>query len=352
MTTLEHKPAQRQLVHQLIDWERVGYHYKRYPAIGRAFPLEKLKRGCESPPYYCHYMAWRLGTWTDEDEPLFQRLEELLCCAEALPDWKSEEPLLSNTDFGAFWSLVWQLQVAEYLCTVGSDVRWAKSGPDLSVQVGGERWFVECYTYQKSFGLLEFLNELLENIDPAVCTRYDRCLPFQLPCGTGWTEFLDEILSPFLDPAYLTNAKECAKHEYPVVLYKHPSSSLYVYVEGSDVDAYTPGIVPNVGGDSQRYLEVALKEAVGAKKDKNALKKHRPNLLAVNYLLSTDYQLARSSRETLTLPEIEPNIDVLAVSAARIDERLNRKKLEVVRVGRTHHVNREHLNRIARVDEG
>ena len=348
MTTLEHKPAQRQFVHQLIDWKCVRRCCETYPAIGRAFPLETLKRGCEIPPYYCHYMAWRLGTW--QDEALFRRLEELLCCADALPDWKSEEPLLSNTDFGAFWSLVWQLQVAEYLCTVGSDVRWAKSGPDSSVQVGGERWFVECYTYQKSFGLLNFLEEVLLRLDPEVLrTEYDRCLPFQLARGTGRTEFLDDILSPFLDPAYLANAKERAKQEYPVVLYKHPSSSLYVYVEGDGV--CTPGIVPNGGGNPEGYLEVSLKEAVRAKRNSNALKNHHPNLVAVNYLLSEDYQLAKSSRETLALPEDEPNIDVLAVSTVGIDERLTREKLEVVIGGRSPHVNHKNLNRIARVND-
>ena len=341
MTTLGCKPAQRHFVHQLIDWERVRYRCERYPAIGRAFPLTTLMKGCESPPYYCHYMTWRLGTW--HDESLFQRLEELLCCAEARPNWENEKSLLSDTDFATFWSLVWQLQVAEHLCKVGTCVRWARSGPDLSVQVGSEHWFVECYTYQKSFGLLEFLNELLENIDPAICTDYDRCLPFSLPSCRDRKLFLDEVLSPFLDPAYLANAKERAEQKYPVVLYKHPDSSLCVYVKGSG--DYMPD--NNVVGHPESYLDVALKEALRAKRNSNDLKNHHPNLLAVNYLLSTDYQLAESSRGTPPLPENDPNIDVLAVSAVGIDERLTREKLEVVIGGRSLHVNHKNLNRIA-----
>ena len=349
VTTLEHKPAQRQFVHRRIDWERVRCRCKCYSAIGRTFPLETLKKGCESPPYYCHYMAWRLGTWPDAVKCLFQRLEELLCCAERLPKWQHEKSLLRSADFAAFWSLVWQLQVAEHLCEVGKDVRWAKSGPDLSVKVNGERWFVECYTYRKSFGLLEFLNELLDNINPAICTDYDRCFPFQLPQGSGRTEFLDEILSLFLDPAYLTNAKERAKQKSPVVLYKHPNSSLCVYVEGDGVDGRD--VLPKKTGSPEKYLKVVLQEAIRAKRNRNALKKHHPNLLAVNYLLSIDYHLARSSRETLTLPEIEPNIDVLAVSAVGIDKQLSREKLAVVRGGRSARVNRKNLNRIARVND-
>ena len=129
MTTPQHEPAQRQLVHQLIDWERVRYRLERYPAIGRAFPLTTLKERCEKPPYYCHYMAFRLDTWCDESQ--FQRLEELLSCAVSLTNWKHEKSLLYSADYAEFWSLVWQLQVAEHLCQVGTDVSWAKSGPDL-----------------------------------------------------------------------------------------------------------------------------------------------------------------------------------------------------------------------------
>ena len=353
MTALEHEPAQRQLVHRLIDWKQVRSRREYYPAIGRAFPLKTLKKGYESPPYYCHYMAWRLGAWpnTNGAEFRLQRLEELLRCAEKLPNWEHEKSLLSDTNFAAFWSLVWQLQVAEYLCEVGKDVNWAKSGPDLSVIVGGERWYVECYTYRKSFGLLNFLEEVLQQLDPDVCTKYTRCLPFQLPCERDHGPFLDEILSPFLDPAYLAKYKEDAEQEYPVILYKDPDSSLHVYVEGNDVGAYIPGRIPNVVGHPESYLETALREAVRAKRNSNTLKNHRPNLVAVNYLLSTDYQLAESSRGTPSLPENDPNIDALSVSAVGIDERLTRRKLEVVMGGRSLHVNREHLNRIAKVND-
>ena len=330
MTNDYTEPAQRKLVHQLIDWKRIRSRYKRYSAIRRTFPLETMKKGCEKPPYYCHYMAWRLGTWTGES--LFQRLEELLSCVELLPHWKHEKSLLSDPDFATFWSLVWQLQVAEHLCKVGKDVRWAKSGPDLSVVVGGERWYVECYTYRKSFALLNFLEELLERLDPTVCTEYDRCLPFQLPQGLDREPFLNNILFPFLDPAYLANAKEHAEQEYPVVLYEDPGSSLHIYVEGNDVNAYCPGRVLNSLGNPQFYVEQVLKEAVNAKKYSNDLENHHPNLLVVNYLLSADFQLAESlptRMQSLNLPQIDPNIDALAVSAAGIDVQLTRGNLKV-----------------------
>ena len=322
------EPAQREIVHRLIDWNRIGSRQERYPAIKQAFPLEMMKKGCESPPYYCHYMAWRLGTWTDESQ--FQRLEELLSYAETIANWENERSLISDSDFSTFWSLVWQLQVAEYFHGIGEDVCWAKSGPDLSVLVGHKRWYVECYTYQKSFGLLSFLEELLETIDPTVRIKYNRCLPFSLPNGKARKRFLHEVLMPFLDPAYLARQKKDAEQGYPVIHYKDPDSSLHVYVKGSDADAYIPGRIPNEVGDPESYLKIALREAVRAKRNSNDLARHHPNLVAVNYLLSTDYKLAKSSRRTSPLAEIDSNIDVLTVSAVGIDERLTREKLEAV----------------------
>ena len=324
------EPAQRELVHRLIDWNRIRSRHERYPAIRQAFPLETMKKGCESPPYYCHYMAWCLGAWPQESEFLVRRLEELLRVAEILPGWEYEKSLLSDTDFAVFWSLVWQLQVAEYLREVGEDVCWARSGPDLSVKTSGERWFVECYTYRKSFGILSFLEELLLRIDPTIRSKYNRCLPFSLPSGRARERLLHEVLMPFLDPGYLAKHKEDAGREYPVILYKDPDSSLHVYVEGSDADAYIPGRIPKEAGDPESYLKIALREAVRAKRNSNDLARHHPNLVAVNHLLSTDYRLAESSRRTSSLAEIDSNIDVLTVSSVGIDERLTREKLEVV----------------------
>jgi hypothetical protein len=103
MTPSQDEPAQLHLVHQSINWDCVESRLDRYPSIKQAFPLEMLEGHCESPPYYCHYMAWRLGTW--QDETLFQRIEELLSCAEALPNWEHEQPLLRSAEFGDFWSL-------------------------------------------------------------------------------------------------------------------------------------------------------------------------------------------------------------------------------------------------------
>lgn len=83
MSEYQREPAQREFVHRLIDWERIRVRCERYPAIRRAFPVPQMQARSEDPPYYCHYMAWRLGTW--ERETPFQRLDELLVGAEGCP---------------------------------------------------------------------------------------------------------------------------------------------------------------------------------------------------------------------------------------------------------------------------
>lgn len=224
-------PAQRQLVHRFVDWGIVEQRLQRFPAIGRAFPVELLKEYQETQPFYCHYMAWRLSTWSSES--FFARLDELLDGAAKLPNWSAEKPLLMSPEFSAFWSLVWQLQVAEYLCEIGSSVQWASSGgPDLSVQVESETWYVECYTYHKSFGLALFIEELLQQLDASIRIQYDLCKPFRLPQNRECSGFLDRTLSDFTDPAFIERARFKALSQHPILLHSTHENSLVIYMEG------------------------------------------------------------------------------------------------------------------------
>ena len=134
-----------------------------------------------------------------------------------------------------------------------------------------------------------------------------------------------------------------------MILYKDPCSSLRVYVKLDDGEC-TQGIIPGLTPRPKSYVEDALKKAVKAKRGKNALATHRPNLLVVSFLLSDDYQLAEiypEMWESLALPEIAPDIDALAVSTVGIDAQLTKEKLKVVRVNGSHHVNHENLDCIA-----
>lgn len=221
--------------------------------------------------------------------------------------------------------------MAEYLCDIGSDVKWAPSGPDLSAQLGSETWYVECYTYRKSFGLMLFIEELLQQVDASIRVGYDLCMPFSLPRNQDCSHFLDSILSDFSNPSYIDRARFKALINYPVILLPKSENGLVIYMGGPDPGSYVPGIVPSLTGDSQTYLKVALSEAIRHKQSANSLGYRRPNLLAVNFSLSTDAQFAINQADYHVLPipdtQLGPNIDALAVSVIGIDERLERSEL-------------------------
>lgn len=139
------------------------------------------------------------------------------------------------------------------------------------------------------------------------------------------------MLSPFLDQEYVGRVKRNARKQYPVVLEEHEDSSLVIYMEGEDPNTFMPGIIRDSTGDPHRYLENAVKEAINAKQDANSLGTHRPNLVAVNYLLSGDAQLAfnRAYNLRMSLPDTQlgSSIDAIAIAAVGIDVRLERSAL-------------------------
>ena len=335
MTSAPIEHAQRELVHRHVNWKRVKSRLGFYPAIARTIPLRTMWKHRDRPPYYCHYMAWRLGSFDDESP--FERLEMLIRCAESLPNWEHEiKSFVNSTDFATYWSLVWQLQVAKYLSEVGTQVAWLKTAkkpaPDLVANVGGKEWYVECYSFRKSFALYLFIEELLQRLDPGLCVSYDRCLPFNLPANEHVTCFLHWTLHPFLDSGYVANAKDRARIGYPVPLRNTGDDSLRIYMEGDG--EYDPSVFENKVGHPKAYLKQALTEAVAAKTGKNDLANHHPNLLAVNYLLSADYQLAATGPggiQTGMVPLNGGDIDVLAVTAVGIDDLLSREDLKIIR---------------------
>jgi hypothetical protein len=81
-------------------------------------------------------------------------------------------------------------------------------------------------------------------------------------------------------------------------------------------------------------LKVALAEAIKAKRGKNSLGISHPNLVAANFALSIDFQLAitRSGPTGQGLPQMElsPDIDAFAFGAVGIDESIERQKLRLI----------------------
>lgn len=318
------KLAQQILVERFIDWDRVEDRLKRYSAIRTAFPLELQRSHVDTPPYYCHCLAWRLGVWASEG--LLGRFEELLAHGASLPDWEGEQSLLLSADYSNFWSLTWQLQMAEYVSTLGTEVRWGNPGPDLSVTIDGTRLFVECFVFRKSFGLNLFIEDVLDEVGHDIKVDHDYCVQFSLPNDDAAAGFLDEVLRPFDESATVEGFRRQVKHSWPVVV-SRPASTLVVYFEGDDMDKYDPTIVDSPVGDVDAHLRVILKEAVKSKTGANALESHRPNLVAVNYLLSSDSHVAfhsASERPSVALPE---SIDGVAIGHVGINDHLQRSSL-------------------------
>lgn len=317
--------AQHILVERFLSWERIRNRLGRFGHIRRAYPLALLQRHRDTPPYFCHYMAWRLGTWNNER--LLERFDHLLGIGEALPGWANEHPMLENPDFSVYWSLLWQLQMAEHLSSVGTAVEWNNPGPDLAVTIDGTRIYVECFVLRKSFGIRLFLQEVLQRLGPDIRLDHDYCLRLDLPQNQGTSQFLNTALSPFLDEDAIHRLRAEAQRRYPVVVCR-PASTLVIFIEGTDVSAYDPTIHSSVTGDPEQHLRVILSEALAQKVGANALTSHRPNLVAVNYLLSTDAQVAMTLSGLPPCPSLPDGIDGFAVApAVGIDDCVTRERL-------------------------
>ena len=320
--------SQKILIERLMSWPLIEARLRKFPAIAKAFPLSMLRNRSDRPPYFCHYMSWRLGTW--QDDQLFVRFEALLEHAELLPNWKCEKPLLLGGDFSDFWSLNWQLQVAEYLGRVGSAVSWNKSGPDLSALLGGERIHVECYVYRKSFGTEMFVDEILRKLGNDLRAHHDLCMPFSLPHDASLASELSDLLRPLLDENEMAHKRRLAEDSYPIVLSTSKAGALTIKMEGS-AEAYDPSVSPESVGEPTFYLALALRESIDAKACSNNLNSHRPNLLLVNLVLSVDAQFALNRQQDLSEIlggiSMPPSIDAFAFAAVGIDQQLRPQQL-------------------------
>ncbi len=318
--------SQQLLVEKLLNWDLVQQRLNLYPSIADAFPLEMLQNRRNSPPYFCHYMAWRLGTFNSEN--LVERINTLLNHARSLPNWECEKSLRLSGDYADFWSLIWQLQVAEYLSEQGTDVSWQSGGPDLSAKINGEQIYVECYTYRKSFGRQIFIEEICQLLADDLKVWRNLNSPFSITEAE-----LDQLLRPLLNDDQLASSRCSAKAKHPEVLSQSKDGKLFIYVQGPS-NTYDPTVFENAAGYPSFYLDVAIREAVKAKECANNLGSFRPNLLAVNYLLSSDFQLSSSmttDNEQIT-PQSTVNIDAVAYAALGIDEKLTRKKFRLLTV--------------------
>ena len=308
----------RKFVRNIVDSLDITNIHNKYPCIARHFPPHVLAKYSDVPPYYCHYMLWRLSTLRNTR---LERLETLLQCAEKIPGWRQEAPsLLNSRDFAEYWSLLWQLQIAEFLLSRGFDIRWGSKGPDIiASKKDGAPLFIECLCPRKQYGKLTFLEELLSQIDPRLKVTKHIFLPLQIHDESDFAIGLESIVDWLTRPGQIESLESQARRSYPVRI---PSpdhwTNLTVYFEGDNPDVYQPGILPQGGGDPNEFLKVMLEEAARGKQECNGLTGHHPNVLAINLLLD-DLQVGLIVGQLSTLC-VDAAIDKLVWGSIGIDE--------------------------------
>lgn len=311
-------PSHKTIINQYLNWDLVEERLRRYKNINKYFPLNELKSCLDTSPYYCHYLSWRLGTW--ENEELFEFFDSLLFEAEQLSNWDRDR-IYKGCEFENFWSLIWELQVAKlFSFQLKGKVEWTKSGPDLKVDLDGNTFFVECTVYRKSFGLEEFISELIKPIHPWLKVSHRPFNKFSLPKNNLIDLFLDELLEPVMDPIYL---KEKIMESYnisPIVLSNSKEiENIHIFIENPH-RAENNFDQPWMGtGLPEGFLDTAVREALNNKRKSNELKVHRPNLLLVNFLLGTDYQLGKALRN-IPSPNLGEEFDAVVLTECGIDE--------------------------------
>jgi hypothetical protein len=311
--------AHKALIDRCLSWNLVKERLSRYKNIGKFYKLEKLQSCSNKSPYYCHYMSWRLGTWKSEEQ--FEFLDTLLGNAAQLPNW-SIQRIPQGCEFENFWSFMWELQIAQFFTNQPNTiVEWTKSGPDLKINSSTNLFFVECTIYRKSFGLEEFINELLSHIHPRIKAKHIPFNIFSLPKGQSIDSFLDKLFRPLLDETYLEEKIREVEKISPVILSTPKDiKNLYVFIESDTAKEFNPDQPWTSTGQPEGFLDIVVKEVLDNKRTSNELKLHRPNLLAVNLLLGVDFQLARALDSTIADPRLGTEYDALLLTTCGIDK--------------------------------
>lgn len=320
-----------EFVSHVIDRTGALDRVQKYPSILAHFPDKVLRKYSAIAPFYCHYMLWRLAVLTS---PQLERLDELLRCAQDIPGWSQEsKSLLNGRDFGEFWSLVWQLQVAEFLLARAFQLEWPSAGPDLTATRGANRLFVECVVPRKQYSKFVFLQELLRQIDPRLKVVRQVFLPLQVVSDADFAAGLDEIIGGLTAPGRLGSLVYEAQSSYPVMVPLPDSwTGIHLYFEGADARVYRAGVLPQGGGNPNAYLQAMLEEVVRGKQGSNYLSDSHPNVLLVNLLLD-DLQLGHLVGQ-LGAPLIRnAAIDELAWGAVGIDAAIRSDSLTCFRHG-------------------
>lgn len=301
----------KSFIHNLIDWGRVEYRLSRYKHVQDMFPINSLREDkyTNAPPYYCHPVAYRLGVWNSEEQ--FRSFDALLAHAATIPGWKGR--LNITQEYNSYYNFQWELQVAKLLSSISIDeIMWRRSGPDIEIKIDGQTLYLECYCYQKFYGKLLFLDDLLSRIDHRVHVKCAWALKATFPTNDReYSDLLELVLSQVTPSGIET--LENRNEPYVYLILPKAVENVYVYFENENIPI-TYHKVAHVGaGDTDLSLTVALDEALKHKANANSLAQFHPNLVVINMNMSKNFMLGRDRAFDLKTPPpdvtLHPNID-------------------------------------------
>jgi hypothetical protein len=322
-------------LHKSGDSDRYLRRMTSYPTLAKfgCFPQDFTEIANDDAPWFCHGLAFRMATFSDNSDYFFERWETLLKLTEKAIGWKGEYNNWNQIKnhwakrWDKFHQFIWLLQCYEHFSQCGCDVSfpWKKNeaSPDLLLKRKGHAdLFVECFFYTKWWPLEEFLEMLLYKIDKGLDIK--RIYNIQRnasanPLSTvkGLVKALDRVAKE-LTPKKFAEWQAAAQLASPQKICEIGDFSIILEGDGE----YQPSS-DDAQGDPARSWQKFVGEIIEAKRDKNNLRVCRPNILMVNGL-GRDFQNSHSWSGSLEfpIPEHQENIDEIWLSVCGIDELL------------------------------
>jgi hypothetical protein len=261
------------------------------------------------------------------NDALLNNFEELIQLASQVPGSKNEFKKWQGRPYDSYFSLLWQLQVAQFLHASGATLEWNGSGPDLKITYREREFFAECYVHNKRLGMESFIMDILSHIDGNLQLTRQHNLAHRQSLQDE-TCILESLLGPLSDAGHMQSCRQKAEIERPVEVSRWPTRTsadevplMRVVLEGSG--EYIPGM--NAHGDPAKTLEAWLKESANAKKDSNNLKDHRPNVVFIQCLSidhASAFDILNKSPIWITDVPMPNNLDMIVWSVCGIDSRL------------------------------
>jgi hypothetical protein len=328
----------------LVDWalensgDAVRYHRRMTanPTLAKlgCLPQELTQISNHESPWFCHGLAFRMATYSDDCDYFFGRWETLLKLAQQANGWPKEyENWSEDTDHWAkkhdrFHHFLWLLQCYEYFSQLGHNVSFPAKGknqamPDLLVKRHGqeEELYVECYFYSKWWPREEFLQQLLHKIDENVWIKRKHNLTY----NRSGNPFSDKQLINTLDqlvialtPEKLSKLQAAASEVSPQNVCDIGEFWIELRGEGDcqpDTD--------NAHGDVNDSFRAYLNEIITAKKNSNNLMGLRPNMVMAN-ATGTDFQFSfpESPDQLPANVEIPSSLDEVWIYVCSFDGKL------------------------------